>query len=67
MPPLSLTTEMISTLTMLAQPIRREQRDAFLQQVAQRLKREKVIGEGSVARIAREIQREYLLGLGPQP
>jgi hypothetical protein len=40
MPPLALTNEMTSTLTMLAQPLRREQRDSFLQAVARRLRHE---------------------------
>ena len=60
MPPLALTNEMISTLTMLAQPLRRDQRGPFLEAVA-RLRREEVVGEGSVSRIARELQRLYLL------
>jgi len=61
MPPLALTNEMISTLTMLAQPLRREQRDSFLQTVARRLRHEEVVGEGRVSRIAHELQRLYLL------
>jgi hypothetical protein len=60
MPPLALTNEMISTLTMLAQPLRRGQRHAFMETVASRLRREKVIGEGLVSRVGREVQREFL-------
>jgi len=60
--PLELSTEMLQELTMLAQPIRPGRRDDFIQTVARRLSRERVLGEGKVARIGREVQREFLLG-----
>jgi len=60
-PPLALSDEMLSTLLTLAEPLRRDQRGAFLQAVARRLRHEEVVGEGSVSRIARELQRLYLL------
>jgi len=59
-PPLALSDEMLSTLLTLAQPLRRDQRDASLEAVA-RLRHEEVVGEGSVGRITRELQRLYLL------
>ena len=60
MPPLALSNEMVATLTMPAQPLLRHQRGAFLEAVA-RLRHEEVVGEGSVGRITRELQRLYLL------
>ena len=58
----SLSDEMLRELTMLSQPIRPNRRDAFLREVSQRLGRERVLGEGKVSRIAREVQREFLFG-----
>jgi len=58
----SLSDEMLQTLTMLSQPIRPNRRDAYLKEVGLRLGRERVLGEGKVSRIAREVQREFLFG-----
>jgi hypothetical protein len=60
--PLSLTTEEMDLLLSLAQPIDQRQRDQFLHEVAAELEAKRQageIGEGSVHRVARTIQRKY--------
>ena len=60
--PLSLTTEEVDLLLSLAQPIDQRQRDQFLHKVAAELEAKRQageIGEGSVHRVARTVQRRF--------
>lgn len=60
--PLSLSTEELDLLLTLAGPIDHQLRPQFLQEVAQELEAKRQageIGEGSVHRLARAIQRKY--------
>jgi hypothetical protein len=60
--PLQLSDEEMTVLLTLAGPIDQRSRPTFLQEVAQELearRRDGEIGEGSVHRIARAVQRKY--------
>jgi hypothetical protein len=60
--PLSLTTEEMDLLLALAAPIDQRQRDQFLHEVAAELEVKRQageIGEGSVHRVARTVQRRF--------
>ena len=60
--PLSLSTEEMDLLLALSQPIDPPRRSEFLQEVAQKLEASRQadeIGEGSIHRLARQIQRHY--------
>ena len=60
--PLSLTTEEMDLLLTLAAPIEQRQRDQFLLEVAAELEAKRQageIGEGSVHRVARTVQRRF--------
>ena len=60
--PLSLTTEEMDLLLSLAQSIDQRQRDQFLHEVAAELEVKRQvgeIGEGSVHRAARTVQRRF--------
>jgi hypothetical protein len=60
--PLSLTTEEMDLLLSLARPIDQRQRDQFLHEVAAELEAKRQageIGEGSVHRVARTVQRRF--------
>ena len=62
MPPLQLNDAEMATLLTLAGPIDYPLRAAFLQDVAQQLEASRQageIGEGSMHRLARQIQRKY--------
>jgi hypothetical protein len=60
MPPLSLSDEELSLLRSLAEPIAYGQRREFLQAVAAEL-RACEPGPGATYRIARDVQRRYVL------
>ena len=60
--PLQLNDEEMSVLMSLAGPIDQQRRPQFLQEVAQELEAKRQageIGEGSVHRLARQIQRRF--------
>jgi hypothetical protein len=60
--PLALTTEEMDLLLSLAAPIDQQLRPQFLQEVAQELEAKRQageIGEGSVHRVARTVQRRF--------
>jgi hypothetical protein len=60
--PLSLTTEERDLLLTLAAPIELRLRDQFLHEVAAELEAKRqagLIGEGSVHRVARTVQRRF--------
>jgi hypothetical protein len=60
--PLSLTTEEMDLLLTLAAPIEQRQRDQFLLEVAAEREAKRQageIGEGSVHRVARTVQRRF--------
>jgi hypothetical protein len=62
MPPLQLNDEEMNVLLALAGPIDQQLRLQFLQEVAQELEAKRQageIGEGSVHRLARQIQRRF--------
>ena len=62
MPPLQLTDDEMSVLRRLAEPIDHARRPQFLQEVAAELEAQRqagVIGEGSVHRVARALQRRF--------
>ena len=62
MPPLQLNDEEMTVLLTLAGPIDHQLRPQFLQEVAAELEAKRQageIGEGSVHRLARQIQRKY--------
>ena len=62
MPPLQLSDEEMTVLLTLARPIDHQLRAQFLQEVAAELEAKRQageIGEGSVNRVARTIQRKY--------
>ena len=62
MPPLQLNDEEMTVLLTLAGPIDQRLRPQFLQEVAAELEAHRQageIGEGSVHRLARQIQRKY--------
>jgi hypothetical protein len=58
MPPIRLSDDELDSVLAAARPIAIERRDAFLQQVAAEL-RGREIGPGLVARICRELQRQF--------
>ena len=58
MPPIRLSDDELDSVLAAARPIAIERRDAFLQHVAAEL-RSREIGPGLVARICREVQREF--------
>jgi hypothetical protein len=60
MRPLSLSDQSIALLLDLAKPLHPDQRSAFLESVAARLRDEPVLGDGIVSRIAKDLQRLYL-------
>jgi hypothetical protein len=60
--PLQLNDDEMSVLLSLAGPIDQQRRPQFLQEVAQELEAKRQageIGEGSVHRLARQIQRRF--------
>ena len=62
MPPLALTDEEMTVLRHLAEPIDQRQRTEFLAAVAAELEaggQAGAIGEGSVHRVARTVQRRF--------
>jgi hypothetical protein len=62
MPPLQLTDDEMSVLRRLAEPIDRQRRPQFLQEVAAELEASRQageIGEGAVHRVARTLQRKF--------
>ena len=58
MPPLALTNSQLDAVMTTAAPLSPDQRGPFLLAVAERL-RGVPIGDGSVARVCRELQREF--------
>jgi hypothetical protein len=61
MPPLSLSDEELSLLRSLAEPVAYGQRRAFLQAVAAALEACPQPGPGATHRVARDVQRRYVL------
>jgi hypothetical protein len=61
MPPLSLSDEELSLLRSLAEPVANGQRRAFLQAVALELANWTQPGPGVTYRVARDVQRRYVL------
>ena len=62
MPPLQLTDDEMSMLRRLAEPLDQQRRTQFLQEVAAELEAQRQvgeIGEGSVHRVARMLQRKF--------
>jgi hypothetical protein len=62
MPPLKLNDSEMSMLLTLSAPIDQQRRPQFLQEIAQELEAKRQageIGEGSVHRVARTVQRRF--------
>jgi hypothetical protein len=59
--PLQLTTEEMDVVLALASPIAYRQRDEFLRQVAEALSSWPERGPGTTHRIARQVQREFVI------
>jgi hypothetical protein len=59
MPPLALTDSQLDTLTRLAEPLHPHGRVAFLEKVAAKLRGFESLGDGLIARVAREMQKEF--------
>jgi hypothetical protein len=59
MPPLALTDSQLDLLHRLAWPLAPADRSGFLELVAQRLREQATIGDGTVHRIAVECQRRF--------
>jgi hypothetical protein len=57
--PIKLSDDELSAVMAAARPLDVRVRDAFLQQVADELARCDVVGPGNVARICREVQRQF--------
>ena len=58
--PIRLSDEALTALLQLAQPLPVADRSEFLQQVADRLSREPMLGDGVVFRVGRQVQSELL-------
>jgi hypothetical protein len=68
--PIALTDSQLSSIMGYAQPLQPADRIIFLELVAQRLRGERELGDGIVARVCRELQRElydYPLKAGSPP
>ena len=61
MPPLSLSDEELSLLRTLAEPVAYGRRREFLQEVAAELANCPQPGPGATHRVARDVQRRYVL------
>jgi hypothetical protein len=59
MSPLSLSDDQMDAVMRAAAPLHPADRSAFLERMAERLRGIEVLGDGLVARIAREVQREF--------
>jgi hypothetical protein len=59
MKPIALTDDQLDIITRAATPLHYLDRGPFLETVAERLRGINVLGDGIVARIARETQREF--------
>jgi hypothetical protein len=59
MSPLSLSDDQMDAVMRAAAPLHPVDRGPFLERIAQRLRGVEMIGDGLVARIAREVQREF--------
>jgi hypothetical protein len=59
MSPLSLSDDQMDAVMRAAAPLHPADRSLFLQRIAERLRGVEVLGDGLVARIAREVQREF--------
>jgi hypothetical protein len=57
--PLALTDAQLDSVMAAAAPLRPADRDAFLILIASRLRDVGVIGDGVVARVAREVQASF--------
>ena len=57
---LKLTDEQLATITRAAAPLHPVDRGPFLEVIAGRLRGIAVLGDGKVARVARDTQREFL-------
>ncbi len=58
-PPIRLTDDQLGVIYSAAAPLHRADRDAFLRNVAERL-RGIEIGDGSIARACRDAQRQFI-------
>jgi len=58
MQPLALSDSEVTTIFALARPLSPDQRDIFLQLVAQQLNGRGEIGDGALFRLCRELQRQ---------
>jgi hypothetical protein len=59
MPPLALTDEQMSAVMRGAAPLRPQDRDAYLRQVAEQLRGQEPLGDGVVGRVVRDVQRKF--------
>lgn len=57
--PLAVTDEQLSMIYRAAQPLLPPDRLAFLAALADRLRGEAIVGDGSIARAIRELQRQF--------
>jgi hypothetical protein len=57
--PLALTDDQLQTIMRAAEPLHYIDRGPFLQAVAERLRGVRVLGDGVVARVVRDTQREF--------
>jgi hypothetical protein len=59
MPPLALTDEQMNAVMRGAAPLRPQDRDAYLRQVAEQLRGQEPLGDGLVGRVVRDVQRRF--------
>jgi hypothetical protein len=56
--PIALTDEQITTIMQLTRPLQPDQRVAFFEMLAAKLNGRREIGDGTIYRLCRELQRE---------
>jgi hypothetical protein len=69
-PPLALTDDQLSTIMTAAGPLHPAIRGLYLERVAEQLRDHRVIGDGLIGRITKQVQRQFLrppqVELGPE-
>jgi hypothetical protein len=57
--PIALTDDQITSIMQLAAPLSPADRVRFLQLIAERLRNQDDVGDGSISRLCRELQRQF--------
>jgi hypothetical protein len=57
--PISLSDDQLSTIMQLATPLSPPDRARFLELVAERLRDQETVGDGSISRLCRELQARF--------